>query len=61
LAAVKILAALVASPQRYAYIENQIELGKLNNFGATEKNVTKSIMMADQLVKGLKAKNKLDR
>lgn len=36
-AAVKILAALVASPERYNYIAKKIESGELDNNTATRK------------------------
>jgi hypothetical protein len=60
LAAMKILAALVASPERYRYIADKVQSGELSNHAATEKNVTKAILMADQLVDGIKQRNTLD-
>jgi len=60
IAAVKILAALVASPERYMYISDKVQSGELSNHAATEKNATKAILMADQLVKGIKQRNTLD-
>lgn len=59
--AARILAALVASPQRYEYIAGKITSGELTNRGATNKNVTKAILMADQLVVGIKERNTLDK
>lgn len=59
IAATRILAALVASPQRYEYIAEKVESGELTNCGATEKNVTKAIIMADQLIDGIKTRNSL--
>lgn len=53
-AAVRILAALVASPGRHAYIEAQVVAGDLSNEEATAKNVHKARLMADQLVRDLK-------
>jgi hypothetical protein len=60
LAAMKILAALVASTERYRYIADKVQSGELSNHAATEKNVTKAILMADQLVDGIKQRNTLD-
>lgn len=60
IAATRILAALVASPQRYAYIDEKVENGELTNYQATDKNIVKSIKMADQLIDGIQAKNRLD-
>lgn len=60
IAATKILAALVASPERYRYIAEKVASGELSNHAATEKNVTKAILMADQLVEGIKQRNTLD-
>ena len=59
-AAVRILAALVASPQRYEYIADKVRCGELSNDQATHKNVTKAIIMADQLIDGIKQRNTLD-
>lgn len=58
--AAKILAALVSSPQRYQYIAEKVESGELSNKAATHKNVTKAILMADQLVDGIKERNLQD-
>ena len=58
--AVKILAALVSSPGRYEYISEKVRNGELSNHAATEKNVTKAILMADQLVEGIKQRNTID-
>lgn len=58
--AMKILAALVASPQRYEYIAGLVAMGKLNNRGATDKNVCKAIVMADQFIEVIKERNSLD-
>lgn len=58
----KILAALVASPERYQYIAEKVESGEITNRAATQKNVTKAILMAEQLIDGIKerdAQNKL--
>lgn len=60
IAATKVLAALVASPERYRYIAGKVQSGELSNHAATEKNVTKAILMADQLVEGIKQRNTLD-
>lgn len=60
IAAVRILAALVASPQRYDYISDKVRTGELSNEQATHKNVTKAIIMADQLIDGIKQRNTLD-
>lgn len=54
-AAVQILAALVASPERYRYIAEKVATGKLTNHEATAKNIHKARVMADQLVADLKA------
>lgn len=59
-AAARILAALVASPERYKYIAGKVQSGELSNHAATEKNVTKAILMADQLIDGIKQRNTLD-
>lgn len=59
-AAVKVLAALVASPQRYEYIARKVEDGELTNRSATEKNVNKAILMANQLINGIQKRNTLD-
>lgn len=61
IAAVKILSALVSSPERYKYIASKVESGELTNRTATEKNVTKAILMADQLIDGLKQRSDLDK
>lgn len=58
--AVKILSSLVASPERYKYIAEKINSGELNNKSATDKNITKAIVMADQFIDGLKQRNTLD-
>jgi hypothetical protein len=58
-AAVKMLAALVASSERHQYISSKIENGELNNHTATKKNVTKAILMADQLIDGIKERNSM--
>jgi len=55
--AAKILAALIASPERYQYIAEKVTNGELTNHAATEKNVNKAILMADQLINGLKKRN----
>lgn len=59
-AAARILAALVASPERYKYIAEKVQSGELNNHAATEKNVTKAILMADQFIDGIRQRNTLD-
>lgn len=54
LTAMKILASLVASPERYSYISREIESGHLTNKSATEKNINKSLKMADQFIERLR-------
>lgn len=51
--AAKLLAALIANPERYKYIAEKVRSGELSNNAATEKNVTKAIIMADQFVDGI--------
>lgn len=60
IAAMKILSSLVASPQRYEYIAGKVASGELTNRAATEKNITKAILMADQFVDGIKAKASME-
>lgn len=52
--AARILAALVASPERYKYIDGMVLSGKLSNHEATEKNINKALLMANQLVDEIK-------
>jgi len=56
----KVLAALIASPERYKYISDKVSSGELSNNAATVKNVTKAILMADQLVTGLQERNSIE-
>ncbi|WP_196160872.1 hypothetical protein [Reinekea sp. G2M2-21] len=56
--AVKVLAALVSSPQRYEYVAKKVELCELSNEQATEKNINKSIRMANQFVDDLMKNHK---
>lgn len=58
-AAVKILAALVASPERYKYISAKVTSGELTNREATAKNINKAMLMANQLVDEIR-ESKLD-
>lgn len=54
----KILASLIASPQRYDYIAQKVKSGELSNDEATQKNINKSMIMANQLIDSIKSSNK---
>lgn len=54
IAIVKFMAALISSPERYKYISEQVSSGKLTNKEATEKNINKAIIMAEQIVDEIK-------
>lgn len=56
IAAINFMAALLSSNERYKYISEKIKNGELTNFEATEKNINKSLIMADQFVEKLKTK-----
>jgi len=58
--AAKLLAALIANPERYKYIAKLVESGEINNNQATQKNITKAIIMADQFIDGIKQRNNID-
>jgi len=51
--AARILSALVASPERYKYIAKKIKSGELDNKTAPEKNVNKSILMAEAFIEAI--------
>ena len=59
--AMKLLAALVANPSRYDYIAALVEEGGMSNRAASDKNITKAIIMADQFVEGIQQRNTLDK
>lgn len=50
----KILTALVLSPERHRYIESLVKNRAISNDQATQKNIDKAVIMADQLIKELK-------
>ena len=59
IAAIKIMASLVANPERYKYIAEKIDKGELDNHSATVKNVNKSIIIADRLIGELRMSKKV--
>lgn len=48
--ALVLLNGLMSNPQRYDYITTKVESGELTNDEATEKNIKKSLKMADQFL-----------
>lgn len=51
--ALKILCALLSNPERYRYIAEQVESGRLSNREATDKNIHKAFKMAEQFIEAM--------
>ena len=47
----KILVALLQNPERYKYIAEQVESGKLKQEDANNKNINKAYKIADSFVR----------
>ncbi len=58
-AAFQIYCALVSNSARYTYISEKVESGELTQSQATEKNINKSFIMADQFINSPQVKGQM--